>query len=125
MKKLILGAGLALITGFASAQQVGIKAGLNYTTFKGDDAKNYDYRPGYTVGVTARKEINNHIGIQPELLFTSKGAKTETTNGNTTSKEKTRLNYLDVPVLLSIQTSGLFFEVGPQISFLLKGTHTN
>lgn len=125
MKKLLLGAAFALTTGFASAQQIGIKGGLNYTTFKGDDAQDYDYRPGYTVGVTARTSVNSLIGIQSELLFTSKGAKIETINGSSSREEKTRLNYLDIPVLLSIHTQGLFFELGPQVSFLLKGTHTS
>ncbi|MDX5420637.1 MAG: PorT family protein [Hymenobacteraceae bacterium] len=105
----------------ASAQSVGVKAGLNYTTFQGDDAGQYDYRPGYTVGVTARKGINDLIGLQTELLYTSKGAKREFSTGSVNSEERLRLNYLDIPVLLSVQAGGLYFELGPQVSFLLKG----
>ncbi|ARS34425.1 porin family protein [Pontibacter actiniarum] len=121
MKKLILGLGLALMAGAASAQSVGVKAGLNYTNFKGDAANDYDYRPGYTVGVTARQGLNDLIGVQTEVLFTSKGAKREFSSNGTETEAKTRLNYLDIPVLLSVQMSGLYFELGPQVSFLLKG----
>ncbi|AKD03861.1 porin family protein [Pontibacter korlensis] len=124
MKKLILGLGLALMAGTATAQSMGVKAGLNYTTLKGRDAENYDYRPGYTAGITARKSFNELIGLQTELLFTSKGAKRELSSNGTETEERLRLSYLDVPVLLSVQVSGLFFEAGPQMSFLLKGKQT-
>ncbi|MCX2741068.1 porin family protein [Pontibacter anaerobius] len=121
MKKLILGVGLALLAGTASAQTMGIKAGLNYTTLRGADADNYDYRPGYTAGITARYGFNDMIGIQTEALYTSKGSKRTYHTSDIETEERLRLNYLDIPVLLHLQVSGLFFEAGPQVSFLLKG----
>ncbi|PTX21294.1 outer membrane protein with beta-barrel domain [Pontibacter mucosus] len=121
MKKLLLGLGLALMAGTASAQSVGIKAGLNYGSLTGDDAKNHDYRPGYTVGLTARYGLNELIGVQTEALFTSKGAKHSYSTNGTDIENRLRLNYLDIPVLLHLQVSGLYFELGPQVSFLLKG----
>lgn len=117
MKKLILGLGLALIAGAASAQSLGVKAGLNYTTLTGDDANGYEYRPSYTAGITMRNGINEMIGLQTELLYTSKGAKASLGD----IERRLRLNYLDIPVLLSLQVSGIYFEAGPQVSFLLKG----
>lgn len=120
MKKLILGLALALLAGTASAQTMGIKAGLNYGTLTGDDAKNYDYRPGYTVGLTARYGLNELIGVQTEALFTSKGAKYNYNTKDIETTDRLRLNYLDIPVLLHLQVSGLYFEAGPQVSFLLK-----
>ncbi len=123
MKKFILGLGLALMAGAAGAQTMGVKAGLNYTTLKGDDAKNYDYRPGYTAGLTSRYGFNELIGIQTEVLFTSKGYKNTYATNSIETEERLRLNYLDIPVLLHLQVSGLFFELGPQVSFLLKGKH--
>ncbi len=109
------------MAGMVSAQSAGIKAGLNYTSFTGDAAGNFDYRPAYTIGVLARTGLNDLIGVQTEVLYTSKGGKIETTQNSTTTESSTRLNYLDLPVLLSVQTNGLFFELGPQVSFLLKG----
>lgn len=111
---------MALLAGAASAQSIGVKAGLNYTTLTGDDANNFDYRPGYTVGVTARRALNDLIGVQTEVLFTSKGAKREFDGSSTEIQEKQRLNYIDVPVLFNVQTNGLYFELGPQVSFLVK-----
>ncbi|WP_276497336.1 porin family protein [Pontibacter litorisediminis] len=121
MKKFILGLGLSLLAGAASAQTMGVKAGLNYATLRGENAKNYDYRPGYTVGLTARYGFNELMGIQTEALFTSKGYKRTFSNNDTETEDRLRLNYLDIPVLLHLQVSGLFFELGPQVSFLLKG----
>ncbi|GAB3810945.1 porin family protein [Pontibacter rugosus] len=121
MRKQILGLALILLAGTASAQSIGIKAGLNYATFKGEDANGYDYRPGYTAGVTARHAFNDLVGIQAEALITSKGAKREFSTSGVETEERLRLNYLDIPVLLSLQASGLYFELGPQLSFLLKG----
>ncbi len=113
------------MAGTATAQSVGVKGGLNYTTFKGEDAGKYEYRPAYTVGVLARQGVNELIGIQTEVLYTSKGGKIENTLDGNTIESRTRLNYLDIPVLLSVQLNGLFFELGPQASFLLKGKQIN
>ncbi|OKL38460.1 hypothetical protein A3841_07015 [Pontibacter flavimaris] len=120
MKKFILGIGFSLLAGAASAQTMGVKAGLNLGTLRGEHAENYDYRPGYTAGITARHGFNELIGIQTEVLYTSKGSKYTFNTSDVETEDRLRLNYLDIPVLLHLQVSGLFFELGPQASFLLK-----
>ncbi|MBC5772897.1 PorT family protein [Pontibacter sp. KCTC 32443] len=122
MKKTILLLSLVLLATTGFAQQLGIKAGATYNNFKGDDAKNYDYRLGYTAGLILQNHITDLIGIQVETLYTSKGAKQETTLGNgSKAEDKFRLNYVDVPVLLHVSAGGLFFDLGPQVSFIAKG----
>ncbi len=121
MKKTILLLTFALFATAGFAQQLGIKAGATYNNFKGDDAKNYDYRLGYTAGLMLQQHITDLVGIQVEALYTSKGAKLESTSSTgVKTEDKFRLNYVDVPVLLHVSAGGLFFDLGPQVSFITK-----
>ncbi|MCC9166829.1 porin family protein [Pontibacter harenae] len=119
MKKSFLLVLFALMSSAAFAQFMGIKGGANYSSFKGDDAKNFDYRMGYTAGLMYQQHINSLVGIQIEALYTSKGAKIKNTN----TEEIYRLNYVDVPFLLHFSASGMFVDVGPQVSFITKGRY--
>jgi hypothetical protein len=112
-------------TGFA--QQLGFKGGATYTTFSGDDADKYKYRVGYTGGIFLQKHISSLVGVQLEALYTSKGARRELffPGGNLQTAEVFKLNYIDVPVLLHLSASGLFFDLGPQVSFIYNASHIN
>jgi hypothetical protein len=115
---------LALMTGTGFAQQLGFKGGPTYTTFTGADAANYKYRVGYTGGIFLQKHINSLVGVQTELLYTSKGARREVTSGGVLqTAEAFKLNYIDVPVLLHVSASGLFIDLGPQVSFIYSAKH--
>ncbi|MFD2245542.1 porin family protein [Pontibacter ruber] len=120
MKKLILLVSFALIASVGSAQQLGIKAGATYASFKGDDAKNFNYRFGYTAGLMLQQHITEIIGVQVEALYTSKGAVLEYQASGNNIEDKYRLNYVDVPVLLHLSQGGLFIDLGPQVSFIAK-----
>ncbi len=48
-----------------------------------------------------------------------KGLKTEGIDNGSASKLTSRLNYIDVPVLARVNAGGLFFELGPQVGFLV------
>lgn len=115
---------LALMTGTGFAQQLGFKGGATYNTFTGDHAQDYKYRVGYTGGLFLQKHLNSMMGMQIEALYTSKGARREVKSGNTLqSAEVYRLNYIDVPVLFHVSASGLFFDLGPQVSFIYSANH--
>ncbi|MBB6612589.1 PorT family protein [Pontibacter sp. Tf4] len=104
-----------------SAQQLGVKAGATYATFRGADAKNYDHRLGYSAGLFYQQHINDLIGIQIEALYTSRGAKVENVSSTgVKTEDKFRMNYVDVPLLLHFSAGGLFFDLGPQASFIAK-----
>ncbi|MBX0292853.1 PorT family protein [Hymenobacter sp. HSC-4F20] len=121
MKKLsfslLLVAGL---TGLARAQsvQAGLKAGANLATITGDDADNNNkYKVGLNAGVALQVGLapKNFIALQPEILYSMKGARSE----NGAAEATSTLHYLEVPVLLRINADGPFFELGPQVGFLL------
>ncbi|WP_299707550.1 porin family protein [uncultured Pontibacter sp.] len=117
---------LMLLSGAGFAQQMGFKGGATYTTFNGPDADNYKYRVGYTGGIFLQKHINNMMGLQLEALYTSKGARREIYIGdNLQSAEVFKLNYIDVPVLFHVSASGLFFDLGPQVSFIYSASHVH
>jgi hypothetical protein len=117
MKKAFLA--LALTLGVASAAQAqsarfGVKAGASLTSLTGDDTDNAKYKFGFNGGVMANFALNDMFSIQPEVLYSMKGAKADGRDS------RVNLNYIDIPVLAKISTgeTGLFFELGPQIGFL-------
>jgi hypothetical protein len=118
MKKVILSLALAAgISATASAQTTfGIKAGASLTSASGDNTSNTKSIVGFVGGLAANFGFSDLISLQPELLYSMKGAKEEAGGLKVTD----RLNYLDVPVLLKVNADGLFFEAGPQVGFLLS-----
>lgn len=120
MKKTVFLFCFSILAFAATAQQVGLKGGATYATFKGDDAKDYEHRLGYAAGIFYQQHLNDFIGVQLEALYTSRGAKNEFRAGSNTIEDKYRYNYVDVPVLLHLSAGGLFIDLGPQASFIAK-----
>ncbi|GGG05463.1 porin family protein [Pontibacter amylolyticus] len=117
---------VALMSGTGFAQQLGFKGGPTYTTFTGADTDGYKYRVGYTGGIFLQKHLNNMMGMQVEALYTSKGARREIYSGsNLQTAEVFKLNYIDIPVLFHVSASGMFFDLGPQVSFIYSASHVH
>ncbi|SDY90243.1 porin family protein [Hymenobacter psychrophilus] len=117
MKKLFLVLlASAGITSAAHAQgaRLGVKAGASLTNFVGEDADGVTNKIGVHGGFVAELGITDNFAIQPEVLFSMKGAKVE-------DLDNVRINqsYIDVPVLLKVKADGLFFEAGPQVGLLI------
>ncbi|MDO6392461.1 porin family protein [Pontibacter sp. BT731] len=120
MKKRILMLVLAmttLVAAHAQGPRLGIRAGVNYAGFGGSDADNLDRIWGGHAGVTANFPLSadNFLSIQPEVLYSMKGAETSADD------VKWKINYLDVPVLARVNAGPLYFEAGPQVSFRVGG----
>ncbi len=110
----------------AQGLTAGLKAGMNIANLHGKDVKevigaDLVSKMGFCAGGFITYNINDMFAIQPELLFTMKGAKIEEAG----YKETIKLNYLEIPVLakLSIPTPGnvkpnLF--VGPSLAIKLS-----
>lgn len=127
MKKIILSlALLAGISGAANAQssiKVGLKGGFNGATFTGNDSKGNEYKAGFAAGGFVNFAMSDMISIQPELLYSQKGASIDNFQGSSATTFKSTLGYLDVPIMFRVNTGeqgkGLFFELGPQGSFVI------
>ncbi|MGL1888998.1 MAG: PorT family protein [Reichenbachiella sp.] len=125
---------IALIFLFISASayaqslvQFGIRAGTNYVNNvlvpndTGEPQAN-SYRLGYHVGIQTRIKLNDKLFLSPELLFNSKGYKSEDIAGSTPAGEgKINYNYLSVPILLEYRPiSRLSLLIGPELNYLLS-----
>lgn len=119
MKKIILTVAAICAFGFTQAQEVkfGVKAGANFSTFTGD-VEGYDGKVGFQVGGFAEIKISDKFSVQPELMYSTLGAKFDE-QGITITQS---VDYLVVPIMAKFYvTEGFALEAGPQIGFLLSG----
>jgi len=129
MKKIALLMILGLSISFAQAQaKFGVKVGANYSNLSGDltDEDANQSKVGLLGGIIANFPLSsdNFVSIQPELLYSQKGYQYQDEEVNIAGamynyKGKFNFNYLDLPVLLKINAGPIFFEAGPQASYLL------
>ena len=128
MKKVILPlALLAGIVGTAHAQtgvKYGLKAGFNGATFSGADSKGSQYKAGFAAGAFLNFGVADNFSIQPEVMYSQKGASIDNFQGTSGTRFKSTLGYIDVPIMFRVNTGedgkGLFFELGPQGSFAIQ-----
>ncbi|OXA77267.1 Outer membrane protein beta-barrel domain-containing protein [Flavobacterium aquidurense] len=119
MKRIFLVAIAVMAFGFTNAQQTrfGIKGGLNITTYAGGDYWDANSLVGFQVGGFAEIKIIERLAIQPEILFSTQGARLDTSFGDYDEK----LNYINVPVLAKFYITKQFtVEGGPQLGFLVS-----
>ena len=118
MKKITLSIIAVLAFGFTNAQEVkfGVKGGINFADLTGDIDGNTS-KVGFQVGGFAEIKLTEKFAIQPELLFSAQGTKSDEDG----SDLKYNLDYLNVPVMAKYYVADKFsLEAGPQIGFLLS-----
>jgi Outer membrane protein beta-barrel domain len=76
----------------------GFKVGVNMATLGGSDAGDVSSRIGFAFGGFVMFELSPSFAIQPEVLYSMKGAK-ETILG---TEVTTKLDYIEIPVLFTI-----------------------
>jgi hypothetical protein len=76
-----------------------------------------DRRFGFSAGGFARVPFaaNSLFALQSEVLYSAKGA--QTTYQRQT--DQSLFHYLELPVLVHLQSKGLFVEAGLQLSYLV------
>ena len=120
-------AAIVTLPAIAAAQSpvtIGVKGGVNIAKLKFDDSEDDpDLKSiiGAVGGLFLGNQINDTLGWRLEGLFSQKGAK----NAEAGEDFKFKLNYIDVPLLLTLGPSSsddTRFNVftGPQFSFNLK-----
>lgn len=99
----------------------GIKGGLNFANFRGDDVEGNSSRKALVVGGFVKINLLNIIALQPEVLYSGKGAEFEVNSNKTTTK----ITYLEIPLLIRLNTinagvlkAGLI--AGPSFAFTLS-----
>lgn len=91
--------------------KIGAKAGLNFSTVS--DFPGSKNKTGFHIGGLAEIFINETFAVQPEILYSSEGAKTDF--------GKFSLDYINVPIMAKYYViDGLSVQAGPQVGFLVK-----
>ncbi|MCW3120193.1 MAG: PorT family protein, partial [Chitinophagaceae bacterium] len=91
----------------------GVKGGLNLSTFTGNDVESPKFHPSFHIGGFVNFLISGKITLQPEVLFSGKGVRSDAGTY--------KLGYINVPVLAQYNDpSGFYAEAGPQAGLLLN-----
>ncbi len=112
----------------AQGPELGIKAGLNVSTFMNNEVDDGKSRVGLTGGLFARSQPDAHTGAQVELLYTAKGKRNhyEAFSGLIDQDVDFRLDYLELPVMVSFRLAdGLIdLHAGVYAAYLI-GAHVS
>lgn len=131
MKKLILGLAVTA-SSLAFAQQTpssssnpvtfGVKGGMNVSSLSKDEGlDDQKSKIGFNAGVFANIPIAESFSIQPEVLYSQYGEKSEYKIGNTNYSASTKLDYITVPVMFQYNLiPNLYVEAGPEFGFMVS-----
>ena len=138
MKAALIGAVavMLLLPSLSLAQGIkfGLKVGMNSADLFGDEIKEMEQdlgeelvsKWGFCAGGFIRFSLAKTFAIQPEFLYTMKGAKMEAIVLDETMKFEFNLTYLEIPVLIKIMlpTPGIItphLYAGPVMGIKLSG----
>ena len=128
----ILATGLTILGASDSSAQgrvrTGVKGGLNASSlfYTSQGANNKGERIGFHAGVFTQIPVGELFAIQPELLYTTKGASADYNVVGFTGKNTFKLNYAELPVLATFKLGqAVEIQAGPYISYLLNSNLTS
>jgi opacity protein-like surface antigen len=103
----------------------GAKTSLNLANIVGEDAGDANVFVGFSVGLFAEFGLTDKLSIQPEILYSTQGSKSEGPfyyEGSVYNVKATlKTNYINVPVMFKYQVANKFtLEAGPYVGFLVS-----
>jgi Outer membrane protein beta-barrel domain len=114
------------VAGQPWSSTVGIKGGMNVSHLSVSGLTEESNVIGYHAGIFARLGLTPCFAIQPEALFSMKGAEVYFDNAFVKGGAIVRLNYMDVPVLAVIKFfPHLSLQAGPYFSYLIDASIKN
>jgi len=120
---------ITLLSMQAQEIKYGVKSGLNYVTVIEEGTSQFNPKLSFHAGGFLELVISKQFSLQPELIYSSQGAKSEiieslstnVMNVFTKSKINLKLNYINMPILSKFYVfKRLSLELGPQIGFLVS-----
>lgn len=100
---------------FAQNTQIGLKAGLNVSNLSNSNGSEMGSKLGLNAGLLAHIHLAPSLALQPEIMYSSQGAKYTISNG----EHKLSLNYINIPLQLQYMfNNGFRLQTGPQVGFL-------
>lgn len=104
----------------------GIKGGVNFSNLYTKDGSHSKMLTGFNFGILSKMPITQHVAIQPEFYFTTKGAEVTYNSLFVDGTARFNLNYLEVPLLLVLNITDNFnIQVGPYGAFMISGLVKN
>src|ERR1700754_967291 len=105
----------------------GIKGGLNLTNLYVSDVSSEHMKAGFNAGVFAKLPVTKVFSIQPELLYSLKGAKEDYNNFVQGSGEyRFNLGYMELPVLAVVNLAPNFnLHLGGYAAYLVNANIKN
>ncbi len=96
---------------------IGVKGGLNISNVTGDEASdNNESKVGFAIGGFLMAQMSDSFAIQPEFMYSVKGATNSTVDWN--------VSYLHIPILfkfiMPMEGMSPVFFAGPYVSMLLS-----
>ncbi len=115
--------GLVAVSTTAVAQQevkFGPKAGVNFANLSGMDDS--EMKIGFHVGFVAEIKFNEKFSVQPEVLYSTQGAKySSTVIPLGTIEGEVKNDYINIPIMAKYYiVEGFSAELGPYVGFLMK-----
>lgn len=109
-----------------SGASFGIKGGVNFSNLYTEDVDDNNMLTSFNVGVFVSMPLTNFLSIQPEFLYSRKGAELVYDNAFASGTGKFKLNYIEAPILLKINlTENLNVHAGPYFAYLIDAEVTN
>jgi len=139
VKAFLVGIALTTVSVTASGQQqqtsmepnlkakFGIKGGFDLTSLYISDVSSEHMKPGFDAGVFAKLPLTRGFSIQPELIYSLKGAKDRYDNFIQGSGEyRFNLGYMEVPVLAVVNILPNFnLQAGGYAAYLVNANVKN
>ncbi|MEK6615501.1 MAG: porin family protein [Bacteroidota bacterium] len=133
MKKLLFALQLFFLGSIITWSQVSVgpKLSLSFSNvIGGENSVGNKFKVGFSAGAFLKFQISDHVYLQPEVVYSTRGFKYVSSVGNQDTNLKHTLSYIDFPFLIGIQIGeNGFINFGPQIGYLvndkIKGVVTN
>lgn len=113
-------------TDSSSGAKFGIKGGVNFSNIYVEDVDDNNVLTSFNAGVFANFPVGDILSLQPEILYSRKGAKLTYDNDFGTGTSEFKLNYIEVPVLFKVNiTDNLNVHAGPYFAYLIDAQEKN
>jgi hypothetical protein len=91
---------LCPVTSFGQSTRLGVRGGLTTSSFTGDPDTDFMWKTGFTAGFPIALRLNDYVFLQPEILFTKKGARASEVIEDTPLDLTFSISYLEFPLFL-------------------------
>lgn len=119
---LIMGINLPSI-GQKQSPEIGLKGGLNVSNFYENEVDDKNPRYGIHLGLKAKMPVTDFLAIQPEFLYSTRGATYDYSILGYDWETQLNMSYLDIPIMGVIDLSNYVSVQGGVYGSFLMGVN--